>query len=150
MQWKPNVTVAAVIENDGRFLMIEETSKGRLVINQPAGHLESGETFLEAVQREVLEETGWRFIPQGVTGIYLYPSPDNAITYLRICFHGECHDHQPDRPLDDGIVRALWMTREELTSEEPRWRSPMVMRCIDDYLSGHCFALDFLKHYAID
>ena len=147
MQWKPNVTVAAVIEKDGRFLLVEEVADDRLVINQPAGHLEAGETLVQAVQREVLEETAWQFTPQAATGLYLYPSPENGITYLRICFHGRCHGHRPKQPLDTGIVRTLWLTRDEVVAQPERMRSPLVLQCIDDYLRGNAFALDLLNYH---
>lgn len=151
MQWKPNVTVAAVISKDSRYLLVEEYSDNCLVINQPAGHLEEGESLVQAVQREVLEETAWHFTPQAATGLYLYPSPENEITYLRICFHGQCHGHRPQQALDTGIVRTLWLTREEIAAQPERMRSPMVLQCIDDYLRGHTFPLDLLSyHHTVD
>lgn len=145
MRWKPNVTVAAVIEKDKQFLMIEEVdADGHAVINQPAGHLEKDETLLIAVKREVQEETAWEFEPEKIIGVYLYPSPNNDVTYLRICFSGRCIHHHPQQKLDEGIIQALWMTREELETQIKKLRSPLVMRCIDDYLSGKQYPLDLL------
>lgn len=138
--------MAAVIERERRFLLVEETSQGGLVINQPAGHLEKGETLIEAVKREVLEETAWHFTPKGVIGLYLYRLPNDDVTYLRICFHGSCHNYQPQQTLDEGIVRALWLSRDELRDMGARLRSPMVKQCIEDYVRGHGFPLEYLRH----
>ena len=146
MRWKANVTVAAIIEKDQKFLMIEEDADGQLVINQPAGHLEKDETLLSAVKREVLEETAWEFEPEKVIGVYLYPSPDNDITYLRVCFSGQCIHHHPEQSLDDGIIQAMWMTRVELQTQKHRHRSPLVLRCIDDYLDGKQYSLELLSY----
>lgn len=149
MQWKPNTTVAAVAEKNGHFLLVEENISGKLVFNQPAGHLEKGETLIEAVKREVLEETAWEFEPEYLTGIYLYPNPNNTeITYLRFCFYGTCLKEHKDQALDDGILRAAWLSQEEVKKEKERMRSPMVMRCITDYLNGNRYPLDFLHHYS--
>lgn len=149
MQWKPNVTVAAIICNDDRFLVVEEKDNNRIVINQPAGHLERGETLLEAVKREVLEETGWDFEPLNITGLYLYPNKVKNLTYLRICFAGRAIRQHPDRPLDKGILRALWMSRVELEQSRDRMRSDMVLRCFDDYISGKAHPLSLLNHHLI-
>lgn len=146
MRWKPNVTVAAVIEQNNHFLMIEEEADGELVINQPAGHLEENETFFEAVSREVLEETAREFEADRITGLYHYPSPHNDITYIRICFSGHCTTHHQDRQLDAGITRAMWMTRKEIEAEQKRLRSPLVLKCIDDYLAGEQYPLELLQH----
>ncbi|MGQ0658880.1 MAG: NUDIX hydrolase [Chromatiales bacterium] len=147
MQWKPNVVVAAIIEREGDFLIVEETTEdGRVVINQPAGHLERNETLFEAVQREVLEETAWRFRPEGIVGLYLLPQPDSAITYLRVCFLGRCHDHDPQRPLDHEITRAAWMSHEALLATRDRHRSPLVLQCVNDYLAGRHYPLDLIRY----
>ena len=122
--------------------MVEEQSNGQIVINQPAGHLERDETLIEAVRRETLEETGWRFQPQAITGIHHWTSPADGKTFLRVCFCGTVNGHDAGRPLDDGIIRARWMTREEL-SQAPL-RSPMVLRGIDDYRQGQRFPLSLL------
>jgi 8-oxo-dGTP pyrophosphatase MutT (NUDIX family) len=150
MRWKANVTVAAVIEKDDRFLMIEEESDGAIVINQPAGHLEKDETIIAAVIREVQEETAWKFEPTKIVGIYLYPSSNNDITYLRICFSGPCISHNAKQKLDDGIVQALWMTPQELEAKKNKLRSPLVMHCLNDYLAGNAYPLDILHHYEKD
>ncbi len=145
MTWTAHTTVAAVIEARGRFLMVEEhTESGLVAFNQPAGHLDPNESLLDAVIRETREETGWKFLPAGVVGIYQWRVPPDGKTYLRFCFHGTCEDHHPDVPLDEGIIRAMWMTREELALQQPRLRSPMVLRCIDDYLSGVSHPLSIL------
>ena len=145
MVWKPHVTVATVAERDHRFLLVEERStSGGLVLNQPAGHLEEGETLTHAVIRETLEESAWHFDPQGLVGLYRWTTPRGR-TYLRATFYGTLRDHQPDQPLDDGIHRTLWLTREEIAAQSSRLRSPMVLRCVDDYLAGHRYPLTLLR-----
>jgi ADP-ribose pyrophosphatase YjhB (NUDIX family) len=144
MQRRPFVTVAAVAEREGRFLIVEEWADGAIVYNQPAGHLEEDETPIEAVRREALEESGWEFEPESLVGIYLYPNPAQQVTYLRFCFAGRCTAHHPGRPLDEGILRACWMSRAELAAHADRLRSPLVLRCIDDYLEGISHPLDLL------
>jgi ADP-ribose pyrophosphatase YjhB (NUDIX family) len=145
MEPRPVVTVAAVAERDGRFLVVEERDHGAAVFNQPAGHLEGGETPLEAVRREVLEESGWEFEPQSIVGIYLYPNPAQRVSYLRLCFAGRCGNHHPERPLDAGILRCCWMSRAELAERPERLRSPLVLRCIDDFLDGKTYPLDLIR-----
>jgi 8-oxo-dGTP pyrophosphatase MutT (NUDIX family) len=132
----PEVTVAAVVSHGRRFLFVEELISGKLVLNQPAGHLEPAETLLDAVIRETREETAWRFVPQALVGTYLWRSEPDGRSFLRFAFCGEVMDHQPQRPLDDGIVRAVWLSPDELSVERQRLRSPLVMRCVDDYLRG--------------
>ncbi len=144
MTWKPHVTVAAIAEHDGRFLLVEERVHDTLVINNPAGHLEESENFIDAVRRETLEETGWEFEPDAVTGIYLLKNLSLDATFLRIAFCGHCTRHHPDRPLDRGIIGSRWLTRAELDSASLSLRSPLVTRCIDDYLAGRRFPLDIL------
>ena len=135
MRWAPRVTVAAIIENEGRFLLVEELQNNLLVLNQPAGHLENGESCQDAIIREVLEESGWQFHPEYVVGIYRWVNPIQHDTFLRICFSGSVKNHDPDRLLDEGILGTLWLSRNEMTSY--KLRSPMVTRCIDDYIDGH-------------
>jgi 8-oxo-dGTP pyrophosphatase MutT (NUDIX family) len=146
--WKPNTVVAAVLERDGRFLCIEEvapTVEGeRVVYNQPAGHLDPGETLLDAVRRETLEESGWHMEPVGLIGIYLIEPPGLGVTFLRFCFHGRLLRHDADRVLDRGILRTVWLTRDELAAEHDRHRSPLVLRCVDDYLAEQRFPLDLI------
>lgn len=147
MQWKPHVTVAAIARREDRFLIVEEEENDLIVLNQPAGHLDQGETLVDAVKREVLEETAWDFLPEAITGIYLHHNPRTDITYLRVCFYGSCSTHHPEQQLDHGILRALWMDRDELVASRDRLRSKMVLRCIDDFLTGKRYPLEILNHY---
>lgn len=140
----PKITVAAVAEHDGRFLMIEESIRDELVLNQPAGHLENGETLLEAVARECFEESGWLFEPTHICGIYSWQHPIKHITVVRFAFGGKAHSHNPNAVLDDGIERALWMTPQEVNAEPTRLRSPMVMQAIKDTLAGVRYPLELL------
>jgi 8-oxo-dGTP pyrophosphatase MutT (NUDIX family) len=142
MAWKPDITVAAITEADGRFLVVEERINHRLVFNQPAGHVESGETIIAALVREVREETAWVFIPEAFLGVYLWRSPSSGRATLRFAFSGAVADHNASQPLDRGIVRTHWLSRAELIERAPRLRSPLVLRCVDDYLSGRRLPLD--------
>ena len=146
--WKPSVTVAAVVERDGRFLLVEEQTTFGIRLNQPAGHLDPGESLLAATARETLEETAFAFSPTQLVGIYLWrsepPPAGNAVTYLRFAFSGELGDFNPDRALDDGIVRALWLTREQIATRAAEHRSPLVQRCVDDYLAGQRYPIELL------
>jgi 8-oxo-dGTP pyrophosphatase MutT (NUDIX family) len=146
MIWTPHVTVAAVAERDGRFLMVEEESDGEVVFNQPAGHLDRGESLIQAVVREALEETAWDFRPEAVVGIYLWTHPARSVSYLRVAFCGDCVGQQAARPLDRGILRAVWLSRQELAQAHARLRSPMVLRTVDDYLAGRRYPLCLLSH----
>ena len=112
MTWQPHITVATIIEDNGRFLMVEELKNGRAVLNQPAGHLDPHETLTEAAIRETLEETGWDVEATGIVGIYLYTAPSNGVTYQRVCFIAKALKHHPDYQLDEGILRARWLTRD--------------------------------------
>ncbi len=132
----PRITVAAVAETDGRFLLVEERIDRRLVINQPAGHVEPGETLLEAVVREAREETAWLFTARELIGVYLWRHPRSGRTTKRFASAGTVTDHRDGQPLDTGIVGTHWLTREELERREPQLRSPLVLRCVDDYLAG--------------
>lgn len=132
----PEITVAAVTETDGRFLLVEERIDRRLVFNQPAGHVEPGETLLEAVIREVREETAWLFTASELVGVYLWRHPGTGRTTKRFAFTGAVTDHREGQPLDEGIVGTEWLTRDQLREREPQLRSPLVLRCIDDYLAG--------------
>jgi 8-oxo-dGTP pyrophosphatase MutT (NUDIX family) len=142
MAWKPDITVAAISESDGRFLLVEERINHRLVFNQPAGHVESGESIIAAVVREVREETAWVFIPEAFLGVYLWRSPSSGRATLRFAFSGAVVDHDAFQPLDRGIVRTHWLNRAELLERESRMRSPLVLRCVNDYLSGRRLPLD--------
>ena len=142
MPLNPEVTVAAVVMRDGRFLLVEERIQGRLVLNQPAGHLEDRETLIEAAVRETREETAWRFHPEALVGTYLWRNPLNGRSFLRFAFCGDVDDHQQQQPLDTGIVRTLWLSAAELQAQPARLRSPLVMRCIEDFLQGRRQPLD--------
>ncbi|MDG1581936.1 NUDIX hydrolase [Pseudomonas sp. GOM6] len=145
MSWNPHITVATVVEDHGRFLLVEELSEGRAVFNQPAGHLEADESLLQAALRETLEETGWEVELTAVTGIYLYTAPSNGVTYQRVCFAAKPLRHLPESPLDEGIIGPQWLTREELAAQPERWRSELVLRCIDDYLAGERHSLSLIR-----
>ena len=147
-RWKPNVTVAAIIERGGKFLLVEEHSADGLRLNNPAGHLDPGESLVAACAREVLEETAHHFRPTALLGVYMSrtrrPATGHDITYLRFAFCGELGEEEPGRALDTGIVRTLWQTPEELRASQPRHRSPLLLRCVDDYLAGQRFPLEAL------
>jgi 8-oxo-dGTP pyrophosphatase MutT (NUDIX family) len=143
---RPAVTVAAVVERDNRFLLVEEETRDGLRLNQPAGHVESGESLLAATVRETLEESGWSVEPQHVVGIYTWRSPDSGVTYLRVALSATALVHDAGRALDTGIVRALWMTAEEITAAQARHRSPLVQRCVDDYCAGRRLPLSWLTN----
>ncbi|HOY24042.1 MAG TPA: NUDIX hydrolase [Cellvibrio sp.] len=145
MTWAPHVTVATIIERDNRFLMVYEESDGKLVYNQPAGHLDPDETLQEAAIRETLEETGWTVKLTGVVGVNLYTAPSNGITYFRTTFIGEAISHDANRTLDTGIIEAVWLTYEELTERKDQLRSPMTLQIIDDYLEGRRFPLGVVR-----
>src|SRR4051812_34224572 len=147
-RFKPNVTVAAIIERDGRFLLVEEESAEGLKLNNPAGHIERGESPLQGCARETLEETGRRFEAAALVGVYLArtrrDSTGEDVTYLRFAFCGTCGEPEAGRPLDAGIVRTLWMTADEIRASAPRHRSPLLLRCIDDYLAGRRYPLSLV------
>jgi len=136
MSRTPDITVAAVTETDGRFLVVEERINRRLVFNQPAGHVERGETLLAAVVREVREETAWGFNPQALVGVYLWRNPSSGRSTMRFAFTGTVADHDAQQPLDRGIVCTHWLSRQDLVEREQRLRSPLVLKCIEDYLGG--------------
>ena len=145
-RWKPSATVAAIIERDGRYLLVEEHTPEGLRLNNPAGHLDPGESPEQGVAREALEETAFRFTPTALVGIYLSrfqrPATGEDITYLRFAYCGELGDFDEQRELDTGIVRTLWMTPDEVRASTERHRSPLVQRCIEDHLAGQRFALE--------
>lgn len=147
-RWKPSVTVAAVIERGGRYLLVEEHTPEGLRLNNPAGHLDPGESPADGCARETLEETTHRFVPTALVGVYLSrfqrPATGEDITYLRFAFCGELGDVVPGRTLDDGIVRTLWLTPDEVRASVARHRSPLVLRCMEDHQAGRRFPLDMV------
>ena len=146
-RFQPRVTVAAVIERNGRFLLIEEETSDGLRLNNPAGHLDPGETPAEGCARETLEETAHRFTPTALVGVYLSrserPSGED-VTYIRFAYCGDLGELEPDRPLDTGIVRTLWMTEQEIRETAERHRSPLLLRCLDDYLAGQRYPMSLV------
>lgn len=142
-RWKPNVTVAAVIERDGHFLLVEEQAADGLRLNNPAGHLDPGEDLIAGCVRETLEETAHPFTPEALVGVYLsrQRQGNDDTTYLRFAFCGTLGEQDRNRPLDLGIVRTLWMTPDEIRATTPRHRSPIVLQCVEDYLRGQRFPL---------
>jgi 8-oxo-dGTP pyrophosphatase MutT (NUDIX family) len=150
MSLRPDLTVAAIVERDGQFLLVEERVGNAMVFNQPAGHVERGEQLLTAVIRETLEETAWTFRPEALVGVYLWEQPERQRSFLRFAFCGQVFSHDPQRRLDRGIERALWMGREQMLARAARLRSPMVMRCVDDYLEGRRFPLEIVQSLAPD
>jgi 8-oxo-dGTP pyrophosphatase MutT (NUDIX family) len=143
---RTRVTVAAIVESAGRFLLVEERdAENRLVINQPAGHVEAGESLPEALIRETYEETGWWVEPRALVGAYLWGNAGGTVSYLRIAIAAGVEQQDAKAVLDDGIERPLWLTRAELAAARDRHRSELVLRCVDDYLSGETYSLDALK-----
>ncbi len=142
--WRPSVTVAAVIEREGKFLLVEEKIDGRLVLNQPAGHLDPGESLAAACRREVMEETAHEFEPTGVVGIYRWHHAAKDVTFLRFCFKGNV-GAQLSRALDKEIVAAVWLSREEIAARRAQHRSPLVQRCVDDFLAGKSYPLELFS-----
>ena len=140
--WKPSATVAAVIERDGKFLLVEELIDGRRVLNQPAGHLDPGESLAAACAREVLEETAHHFEPTALVGIYRWHYAPKDVTFLRFCFSGSVGAFEKDRKLDKEIVAFHWLSAKEIREQKDRHRSPLVQQCVDDYLAGRSFPLD--------
>ena len=147
MVWKPNVTVAAVVCRDGKFLLVEEETEAGLAFNQPAGHLAQGESLVQAVVRETLEETAYHFRPTHLVGIYQWRHPSKELTYLRFAFGGELRGWEADRRLDEGIVGARWLSLDEIRATQARHRSPLILRGIEDSLAGRAAPLDLLVHY---
>jgi 8-oxo-dGTP pyrophosphatase MutT (NUDIX family) len=143
--WKPSVTVAAVIERDRKFLFVEEKFEGRLVLNQPAGHLDPGESLEHACVREVMEETAHDFVPKQLVGVYRWFYKPKDVTYLRFCFAGVPGKHYPQRKLDKEIVALHWLSLDELKARKAQHRSPLVQKCVEDYLRGGRFPLEVLS-----
>ena len=143
--WKPHATVAALCERDGKYLLVKERVDDNIVFNQPAGHLDPGETLIEAVVRETFEETRYQFTPTALQGVYRYqPDPAGEITYLRFLFRGEVGERM-DGELDHEIIEAQWLDYQQVLDCRRLHRSPMVMQCIDDYLRHPGYPLDLLS-----
>jgi ADP-ribose pyrophosphatase YjhB (NUDIX family) len=141
---RPAVTVATIVERDGHFLVVEEETRAGRKLNQPAGHLEAGETIAAGAARETLEETGWRVEPGELVGIYTWAARDQGAMFVRFAFAASATRHEPARPLDHGIVRALWLTYEELVERRGDHRSPLVLRCVEDYRAGRRWPADVI------
>lgn len=148
MVWTPRVTVAAIAERDYKFLCVQESIVGKQVINQPAGHLEQGESLIEAVIRETLEETGWLVEPRFVVGIYLWQHPRKNLTFLRATFDCECIQFENDAVIDPDIDEVVWMSAQQLRASQQYLRSPLVLTCVEDYLKGKRFSLDVFNSVA--
>jgi ADP-ribose pyrophosphatase YjhB (NUDIX family) len=147
MIWKPNVTVAAVLERDGKFLLVEEETESGIRFNQPAGHLECREALTDAVIRETLEESGYTFVPRALVGIYNWRNEEKDVTYLRFAFTGEITAHDAERPLDEGIIAAHWLSLDEIRARQAQHRSPLILRCIEDWCAGTRYPLALITHY---
>lgn len=149
MIWKPNVTVAAIVEQDGKYLLVEEEPEAGsgLFLNQPAGHLDPGESIIQGAIRETLEETAYTLVPEYLLGIYHWHSHRVDTTYIRFAFCGRVTHHDPERVLDAGILRAAWFSLDEIHQRIQRHRSPLVMQCIQDHIAGKRYPLELLTHY---
>ncbi len=143
--WRPSVTVAAVIERDRKFLFVEEVADGRRVLNQPAGHLDPGESLLAACAREVMEETAHRFAPTQLVGIYRWHYAAQDVTFLRFCFSGPPGAFERDRKLDKEIVALHWLSLDDLKARKAEHRSPLVQKCVEDYLAGRRYPIELLS-----
>lgn len=149
MRYKPNSTVATIIEQNGKLLFVEETDNGNVVYNQPAGHLDQNETLIEAAQREMTEETGHTCSITAYLGLYTYTAPSNGITYHRHCFIGESTSYDPNQTLDEGIIGIQWLTLNELISSG-KARSPLVIKCAQDYINGKSYPLNIIYEHPND
>jgi len=141
---RPVITVASIVERDGRFLLVEEETRSGPKFNQPAGHLELGETLPAAAKRETLEETGWHVNMTAMVGVYRWEASDTGATFIRFAFAGDPERHDASRPLDVGILRAVWLTYDEMVEQQALHRSPLVLRCVDDYRAGRRWPLAFV------
>lgn len=146
MIWTPRATVATIVEQDGRFLFVDEVADGRRVLNQPAGHVDEREPILQAALRETIEETGWEVEITHLVGIYTYTSPE-LITYYRFCYAARPLRQIPDAKLDHDIIGPVWLSLEELNARREQWRSPLVIKCVEDYIAGRRFPLDLVYEH---
>ncbi len=144
--WYPHITAATIVEVDNKFLMVEEASNIGNIYNQPAGHLEKDESLIDAAIRETLEETGWLVEVESLCGFYLYTSSNNNTTYLRCCFIAKAIKHT-EGILDNGIIAAHWMSYQDIINMKPMLRSPMVIKCLDDYLNGQRLPLSSIHYH---
>ena len=144
MNWYPHTTVATIVEQNGRFLMVEENDEGRTVFNQPAGHLDEHETLFDAALRETLEETAWEVELRAFLGTYHYLSPHNNITYIRHCFIAVPLRERPGLELDPAIIQAHWLSADTILADDFRARSPIVQKVLQDYLAGHHYPLSLI------
>ncbi len=149
MIWTPHATVATILEQNGKYLLVEETVDGKVVLNQPAGHIEKNEPIIDAAIRETLEETGWHVRITHLVGIYTYFAP-NGVTYYRFCFAGEPIQQDLNLSLDQGIIGPVWLDLEEIQGRKDQWRSPLLLRCIEDYAQGKRFPLDILYEHPVE
>ena len=147
MVWTPHATVAAIVEREGRFLFVEEISRGKRVFNQPAGHVDENETLQNATIRETLEESGWEVKPTEIVGIYTYKAPSNDVTYYRFCYVCEAVREIPNAELDSDIIAAHWFTLDEVKAKKELLRGPLVMKCLEDYLAGKRYPLDLVYEH---
>ncbi len=147
MVWKPHVTVAAVVEKDNKFLLVEEHTDSGIAFNQPAGHLENGESIISAVKREVNEETAWQFEPENIIAIQLWRKNPEFSSFLRVCFAGKVHSFNADQALDDDIIATHWLDREQIAEKKSQLRSPLVLKTISAYLEGERYPLSLLESY---
>lgn len=146
--WRPDVTVATIVARDGRFLLVEEMVRDRCVLNQPAGHLEPDENLFDAACRETLEETAWHVAPTHLVAVSQWSNAPGGRHFLRFTFAAEAERHEPERPLDTGIVRAVWLSRDEIAAARERLRSPIVLASIDDWIAGRRYPLEVLRWFA--
>ena len=147
MIWTPHATVATIVEKDGKFLFVDEIADGQRVLNQPAGHVDEGEAIQTAALRETLEETGWEVEITSLVGIYTYTAPHNQVTYYRFCYAANPVREVPGAALDHDIIGPVWLSLSELEARQEQWRSPLVMKCVQDYVAGRRFPLDLVYEH---
>jgi len=147
MIWKPHLTVASVIERKNKYLLVEEHTDNGIAFNQPAGHVENGESIVSAIKREVNEETAWLFEPEAIIAIQLWRKTPEYPSFVRVCFSGKVHSHNAEQKLDDDIITTHWLSREQMAEKKSQLRSPLVLKSVDAYLNGERYPLSLLKSY---